>query len=87
VAPKPGASQAASFSQVSHNWSQTGGNLQVDRYPEPSQRGETPRAVGVFLPRSLQAVFWKPTGEMLLSTGELGFHFGKPAASPKERDT
>lgn len=31
VAPKPGASQAASFSQISHNWSQTGGNLQADR--------------------------------------------------------
>ena len=54
---------------------------------EPSQRGETPRAVGVFLSRSLQAGFWKPMGEMLLSTGELGFHVGKPAASPKERDT
>lgn len=49
--------------------------------------GRTPRAVGVFLPRSLQAVFWKSTGEMLLSTEELGFHFGNPAASPKEGDT
>lgn len=30
VAPKPAASQAAGFSQISHNWSQTGVNLQVD---------------------------------------------------------
>ena len=29
---------------------------------EPSQRGETPRAVGVFLPRNRQAVLWKAVG-------------------------
>lgn len=32
------------------------------KWTEPSKRGETPRTVGLFLPGSLQAVFWKAAG-------------------------